>query len=149
MSKMKAIASVFLGSALFLASCGSRNALESRLEPSPVLSPRVQSETRTRIDFARHVKPILETRCVWCHDGSDKSVVYNLSSRRKAFRDQRIVSRKPDQSRLYLMAEGQHPLVAESTLAVKMAPSDLLVLRRWIDSGAVWPEGEVGELKGQ
>lgn len=147
--QMKAIVSVFLGGSLLLASCGKWGESETRLEGKPVLSTRLQVETKTQIDFARHVKPILEQRCVWCHDGSDKSMPYALTNRAEAFKGKRIVPGSPDRSLFYLAASGEHPGLKMPAVGVKIAPGDLAVLKRWIVSGAVWPEGAAGELKGK
>ncbi|GHC43380.1 c-type cytochrome domain-containing protein [Roseibacillus persicicus] len=146
---MKAITSVFLASALLLASCGKDGDSETQLDGKPVLSARVQAETRSRIEFARHVKPILEERCVWCHDGSDKKMPYKLTNREEAFKNKRIVPGKPNQSLFYLAASGQHPTLKMPAVGIKIAPSDLEVLERWISAGAVWPEGAAGQLKGR
>lgn len=145
---MKAIVSVFLGVILLLASCGGIDS-EARLAGTPVLSPEIQGETRTRIDFARHVKPILEQRCVWCHSGKDKDLAYSLANRDAAFQNQRVVPGKASKSLLYLAASGQHPALKTPNASVTVAPSDQIVLRRWIESGAVWPAGPTGELKGR
>lgn len=149
MRKMKAISSAFLASCLLFTSCGKSGESETRLDGKPVLSPLVQAETKSRIDFARHVKPILEERCAWCHDGSDKKMPYILTNREEAFKNKRIIPGKPDQSLLFIAASGQHPTLKMPAVGVKIAPSDLKVLERWIASGAVWPQGKAGQLKGR
>ena len=146
---MKASSTVFLASSLLLASCGIWGNSDSRISSKAVLSPSLQAETKSQIDFARHVKPILEARCVWCHDGTDKKIPYSLASREGAFKNKRIVPGKPNQSLFYAAAAGEHPPLKESSVGIKVAPSDLKVLERWIDSGAVWPEGAAGKLKGR
>lgn len=146
---MKAISSAFLASFLLLTSCGKWGDSETRLDSKPVLSALVQAETENRIDFSRHVKPILEKRCVWCHDGSDQDISYLLTNAEAAFENKRIVPRKPNQSLFYVAAEGKHPTLEMPAVGVKVAPSDLKVLERWIVSGAIWPKGEAGQLKGR
>jgi hypothetical protein len=146
---MKAIVSVFFGGGLLLAllaSCGGIDPA-TRLDGTPVLGPRVQAETRTHIDFVRHVRPIIAQRCVWCHDGKEENIAYNLTNRDDAFAKQRIVPRQPSKSLFYLAASGQHPSLETPGLEVQIAPSDLAVLRRWIESGAVWPAGPAGEVR--
>ncbi|MGJ8725231.1 MAG: c-type cytochrome domain-containing protein [Roseibacillus sp.] len=146
---MKAISSVFLASSLLLVSCSKWSESETRIDDKPVLSALVQAETKSRIDFARHVKPILEERCVWCHDGKDKKMPYALTNREEAFKNKRIVPGKPDESLFFIAAAGKHPTLKMPSVGMKVAPSDLKVLERWIVSGAVWPQGEVGQLKGR
>lgn len=146
---MKASSLLTLVPSLLLSSCGKWEESETRIDDKPVLSALVQAETQTRIDFARHVKPILEERCVWCHDGSDKSMPYLLTNKEEAFKNKRIVPGKPEQSLLYVAASGQHPTLKMPSVGAKVASSDLKVLERWIVSGAVWPSGEAGQLKGR
>lgn len=148
MTKMRAISNVFFAS-LLLTSCGKWGESETRIDDGPVLNGLVQAETKSQIDFARHVKPILEKRCVWCHDGSDRTMPYALTNRKEAFKNQRIVPGKPEQSLFYIAASGQHPTLQMPAVGAKVAASDLKVLERWIISGAVWPEGEAGQLKGR
>ena len=148
MDEMQAISSAFLASSLlFLASCGKSRNSETRIADKPVLSSLVQAETKSQIDFARHVKPILKKRCAWCHDGSDESIPYALTNREEAFKNKRIVPGKPEQSLLFIAAGGEHPPLKKTTVGIKIAPSDLKVIERWIVSGAVWPAGEAGQLK--
>jgi hypothetical protein len=151
MTQMKAFVSVFFGGSLLfglLASCGGIDP-ETRLDGTPVLSPRTQAETRTHIDFVQHVKPIIEQRCVWCHNGKDKEINYSLLNRSGAFAKQRIVPGKPSKSLFYLAAGGDHPGLEMPAVGMKIAPSDHAVLRRWIESGAVWPDGPAGQLQGR
>jgi hypothetical protein len=147
MTEMKAFSSAFFATSLLLTSCGKWGDSETRISGKPVLSPLVQAETKSQIDFARHVKPILEERCVWCHDGSDKTISYALTNKEEAFKNKRIVPGKPGKSLLFVAASGQHPALKMPSVGIKIAASDLKVLERWIVSGAVWPEGEAGQLK--
>lgn len=149
MREMKAISNVFFVSFLLLASCNLWKNPEARIDDAPVLAALVQAETKSRIDFSRHVKPILEKRCVWCHDGSEKNTPYLLTNREEAFQNKRIVPNKPQQSLLFAAAGGEHPSLPNSSKKVQIAPGDLKVLERWIISGAVWPEGTAGQLKGR
>ena len=144
---MKVISNVFFISALFLTSCGMWGGSEPGMDDSPVLSSSVQAETGSRIDFSRHVKPILEARCVACHDGKDKKVAYALTSRKEAFKNKNIVPGKPKKSLLYVAAAGEHPAINEDGDKIKIAASDVKVIERWILSGAVWPEGASGHLE--
>ena len=133
--------------AFLLASCGGKNDSPSGINQKPVLSARRQAETETRIDFARHVKPILEERCLSCHDGSNPNTLYLLTCQEEAFKNRRLVTKKPSQSLLYIAAQENHPPHPESERKIKLDSGDLIVLRRWILSGAIWPSGKAGQLK--
>ena len=95
------------------------------------------------ISFAEHVQPVLELNCVACHyDGKVKGDL-RLDSFEHAFAaDHVIVPGEPLDSDLWVLCtlpqddemfmppEGNDPL----------SPSDLFLLRRWIEEGADWPE---------
>lgn len=149
MNEMRAISSAFLFSSLLSTSCGIWGGSETRISDKPVLNYLVQAETKSSIDFARHVKPILEERCVWCHNGTDHKVAYALTNREEAFQNKRIVPTQPGQSLFYVAASGEHPPLENEAKKVSIASSDLKVLERWIVSGAIWPQGEAGQLKGR
>ena len=143
---MRAIVIAFLGINLLLSSCGNSGQPDPRLNDSPVLSARLQAETTIQIDFARHIKPILEERCVWCHNGKNEATDYALTNCAEAFKNQQIIPNKPRQSPLYQAAAGKHSKLEIPETKVKIASGDLIALKNWISSGAVWPEGPAGDL---
>ncbi len=144
---MKAILNVFFLNFLLLTACGKWNKSENRLTNKPVLSTLVQAETKSRIDFSRHVKPILEARCVTCHHRKTKTISYLLTNQKEAFENERIIPGNPTQSPLYTAASGEHPPLGNSSKKIQIAATDLKVIERWILSGAIWPAGEVGQLE--
>jgi formylglycine-generating enzyme required for sulfatase activity len=95
------------------------------------------------ISFVEHVQPILEQNCVACHyDGKVKGDL-RLDSFEHAFSaDHVIVPGKPLDSDLYILStlpqddEMFMPPVGNDPLS----PTDLFMLRRWIEEGADWPE---------
>lgn len=100
-------------------------------------------------DFEREVAPILEAKCMACHDTEHRKGGFSLATRADALGggrsgDAAIVAKDANASALILaierdgddepsMPKGKPPLPA----------SDVEVLRRWIDEGARWPEGRV------
>ena len=103
----------------------------------------VRNRLPKEISFAEHVQPVLELNCVACHyDGKVKGDL-RLDSFEHAFAaDHVIVPGEPLDSDLWVLCtlpqddemfmppEGNDPL----------SPSDLFLLRRWIEEGADWPE---------
>ena len=103
----------------------------------------VRNRLPKEISFAEHVQPVLELNCVACHyDGKVKGDL-RLDSFEHAFAaDHVIVPGEPLESDLWVLCtlpqddemfmppEGNDPL----------SPSDLFLLRRWIEEGADWPE---------
>ena len=127
-------------------SCSSKNSHRlNSLDQTPVLSSIVANETRSRIEFSRHVAPILTKRCLACHN-SERALGQISLSNAKTITSTLLVPQQPSQSPLYLAALGFHPSIKNTKKEVKLAKSDSEILKRWILSGAVWPNGEAGLL---
>ena len=95
------------------------------------------------VSFAEHVQPILELNCVSCHYEGNVKGDLRLDTFEHAFEsDYVIVPGEPLDSDLWVLCtlpmddemfmppEGNDPL----------SPTDLFMLRRWIEEGAEWPE---------
>jgi hypothetical protein len=107
------------------------------------------------IDFNSHIQPILDRRCVRCHDGTNKKGP-NLNGERyvEYSNSYRTLSR-PDH--VNIRGSNRDPYSAGSSASklvrmlqeghgkVKLAESELETIRLWIDSGAVYA-GTYGAL---
>ena len=101
------------------------------------------------VDFQRDVAPILQQRCVSCHNDRDRRGGLSIQSVEKVNQggDSGQVIESGDAASSYLwellaptdgkakMPKGEKPLAA----------SEIATIRRWIDEGAVWPAGVVLE----
>ena len=136
---------------LMVALCGLLGACESMKESQaetrpvgePVLSEAQLREARTALSFPEHVKPILEERCLHCHNKKEMPGKFSLETRAEAFADgRRIVPGNASGSTMIVaLTTGNHALTMP---AVGTAPpqEEVEVLKRWIDAGAEWPTGE-------
>ncbi len=102
--------------------------------------------------FAQEVKPILQKRCLLCHNGSSPDLL-DLSNRAAAFMPHPsgrayIVPGKPDASLLIeaVSRDGLHQR-AMPRLTVTLTDMEIGTLREWIEAGAPWPTGEAGALR--
>jgi hypothetical protein len=105
-----------------------------------------QSGPTEKIDFSRDIQPILRARCFSCHGPQLQSNGLRLDRREDAFRGgysgQVIHPGESASSRLYqLITNG---VVAEGKRIVMpptgpLPETETLLIRRWIDEGAVWP----------
>ncbi len=94
--------------------------------------------------FADDVAPLLSRHCLRCHQDSESKGGLSLESREAAFRGGAsgavIVPRKSAESLLIDMvavgADGKAEMPRE---APALSPSDVDLLKRWIDAGADWP----------
>lgn len=98
------------------------------------------------IDFVRDVRPIFEEHCYECHGPDKRKGGLRLTNRRDAFQpgDLGFPVIEPSSAELSPLYE---LLVSED--AEERMPKDedplpaakVEILRRWIDQGAVWPDG--------
>lgn len=111
-----------------------------------------QRENPAETHFLTQVKPMLEQRCLRCHNGTVPPPALNLSDRLTAFqrsasgRDY-IVPGNPAQSQLIIAVQrgGRHERMMPRG-DLHLANDEISMLRDWIVDGACWPEGEAGRL---
>jgi uncharacterized membrane protein len=115
---------------------------ETRPVGEPVLSAAELAEARVAVGFPKHVKPILEERCLHCHNRKELPERFSLETRVEAFKGgKRIVPGRANESLLIIvLTTGNHAMAMP---AVGTAPpqEEIQVLKRWIDAGADWPAG--------
>ena len=104
--------------------------------------------TQPRIDFASHIRPILEQNCLTCHQPSNAEGDYDLSTQAKASRNgtdaPTIVPFQPNASVFYTLtildsSDGQ--LMPPEDNGGPLAKEETEKLRLWIAQGASWPDG--------
>lgn len=101
-----------------------------------------------KIDFAKTIQPLLETRCLECHGEKKQKGELRLDTKEAALKGgesgKTVVPGKPDESDLFrrvtlpkdhddIMPPKGEPLTKEQTEALK----------KWITEGATWPDGLV------
>ena len=95
-------------------------------------------------DFIRDLKPVLETKCLSCHNPNNIKGKLSLASPSDRL-SRMIVAGKPDESRLYEVtrpgANGDRPEMPEK--GAPLTDEERSHLREWIAAGAIWPEGVV------
>ncbi len=102
--------------------------------------------------FIHEVKPLLEARCLPCHNGNVVLGGLNLTSAATAFENRAagplIVPGHPRQSKFLsvILADESHPQAMPPT-GHGLNEIHILTLEKWIREGAVWPGGSPGQLK--
>ena len=95
--------------------------------------------------FANESRPILERRCVGCHSEANPKGKLTLANaaglRRGGEGGPAIEPGQPDESLLVEKIVGSKPAMPKN--AVPLAAGEIEAIRRWIESGARWPEGLV------
>lgn len=101
--------------------------------------------------FRDHVAPILERRCVSCHNDELKKGGLSLQSSRglSAGGDSgpAVKSARPAESPLLTAIMGDKPEMPKT--GVPLTAAEVVAIRTWIEQGAAWPEGLVLEERPQ
>jgi mono/diheme cytochrome c family protein len=96
-------------------------------------------------DFARDVQPILAASCVRCHGGGLAQGNLRLDTRDGLLKGGAsgpvVVPGNGKDSPLYQRLILDDPQKRMPWLSDPLLPAQVATLRRWIDAGAVWPEG--------
>ena len=93
-------------------------------------------------DFIRDLKPVLENKCLSCHNPNNPKGKLSLSAPSERV-SELIVAGQPEASRLYEVTlagdSGERPEMPEK--GEPLTDEERSHLRRWISSGATWPKG--------
>lgn len=99
------------------------------------------------VDFEAELKPLLESRCLGCHNPNVSKADISLSSAEEVIQEGKslVVPGRPDESDLYLAVlpdsvSGKADMPKEGD---PLSEQEIGLLRRWIEEGAHWPEGLV------
>jgi mono/diheme cytochrome c family protein len=128
-----------------------------------VVNPTLQAGDDTAIkpplgpavDFARQIAPVLEHRCIGCHqaDRAEGGLDLSTSARARAGGDggPAIIAGKPEESLLLEMIAPPYP-GARPAMPRKAAPlseDQVALFRHWIVQGASWPDGPALRAQGK
>ena len=95
--------------------------------------------------FRESVAPILERRCVGCHSEANRKGKLSLESseglRRGGEGGPSVEPGRPDESLLVEKIVGPKPPMPKN--AAPLPAAEVEAIRRWIESGARWPDGLV------
>ncbi|WP_395750718.1 DUF1553 domain-containing protein [Prosthecobacter sp.] len=97
------------------------------------------------VDFVREVRPIFEKHCYECHGSKKQKNEYRLDIRSVALTGgeehaPNIIPGKSADSPLFHFISGRDEKIAMPPKS-KLSSAEIDLLKRWIDEGAVWPEG--------
>lgn len=90
-------------------------------------------------DFEREVAPILEARCLACHDAANAKGDVRLDTPAAVF--EHLQPGQPDASLLIEQVSGPEPDMPKKEKP--LTPAQVETLRQWVQAGAPWPEGRV------
>ena len=142
-----------LAFALLLASCTAPVDSETKpLGENVLTKEQIHAAKHSAVDFTTQVKPVLEAKCVTCHNRKALPGHMSLENRAEAMKSGAlgtfIVPGHPENS---LLVSNVHS--AHSKMSVMPAVGDRLtddeyaILKKWVQEGARWPAGAAGTLK--
>jgi uncharacterized membrane protein len=139
--------------ALALASCTTPPGSETKPLGENVLDREAIHAAMTGpVDFAAHVKPVLEAKCVMCHNRQALPGHMSLASRSEALRTKAlgtyIVPGHPEKSLLVANVKTVHQSVSVMpAVGERLTADEYAILNKWVKEGAAWPAGKAGTLK--
>lgn len=99
--------------------------------------------------FRQTIAPLLERRCISCHNETDRKGGLSLSSAADLAKGGEsgtvVTAGRPTESSLWTMIRGSMPDMPKRGAALSEA--DQQAVARWIETGAKWPTGVVLEEK--
>ncbi len=136
-----------------LAACAEVPESETSPMGDNVLSRKaINAAMEGSVDFVGHVKPVLENKCVMCHNHRALPGHMSLENRREAKRTGAlgsfIVSGHPEHSLLIAKVEGGYPAISTMpVVGMRMTAEERAILIKWVKEGAPWPAGAAGTLQ--
>lgn len=110
-----------------------------------VLSEAALKKSHGRIDFATQVKPVLEAKCVICHNRKTLPF-FSLENRKLAFAvPGRIVPGHPESSLLIVNGTMNHAKTMPP-VGNRLTAGEKRIITAWVRQGADWPAGPAGDL---
>ncbi|MFV1995869.1 MAG: c-type cytochrome domain-containing protein [Verrucomicrobiales bacterium] len=104
------------------------------------------------VSFTEDIKPLLQSRCVLCHNTGTLLGHLNLETRALAFAPGPagpfIIPGSPEKSKLYTFT--LKPRQEDQSMPPtkhRLSDEEKGLLRRWIAEGAPWPEGPGGHIE--
>ncbi|MEW6304082.1 MAG: c-type cytochrome domain-containing protein [Verrucomicrobiota bacterium] len=123
-------------------------------QPSAAAAPPpVTAASKPKVDFIKHIKPILEEHCVVCHGPEKQKSHFRLDTKEFAFKGGRngkaIIPGHAAESPMYIRATLPPELdIADEAMPpehkkLPMTSVEIGALETWINAGAPWPDGVV------
>jgi len=102
---------------------------------------------KPRIDFAKHIQPILEQNCVSCHNPEKAKGDWILTTRKQAFETGEnapsILPFMAEKSAIYTstaLPADHDDLMPPAKSGGPLKKEEIAMLKAWVEQGAVWPD---------
>ena len=91
--------------------------------------------------FREHVAPILQAKCLSCHNAVDRQGDFSLHDSKSTFADRLIVRGDPNASHLLALITPENGKAEMPRDGDALSPKEISVITQWIADGARWPDG--------
>jgi uncharacterized membrane protein len=151
-ARMKALLFIATLASLILTCCSTPEEPETKpLGENSLSQAEIREAKKSRVSFERHVKPILESKCVMCHHRAAMPGRMSLENRREAMKSGAlgafIVPGHPEKSLLIQNISATHQKVSVMpAVGDRLTSDEAQILRKWVSEGAEWPLGAAGTL---
>lgn len=139
--------------AILVSSCSTPPDPETKPMGENVLSKDAIKTARSGpVDFVAHVKPVLERKCVMCHNRKALPGHMSLENRTQAMHSGAlgayIVPGHPENSLLIANVHSAHQNVSVMpAVGERLTDDEYAILTKWVKEGASWPAGAAGTLE--
>lgn len=99
-----------------------------------------KSSAQAGDSFRDRIAPILERRCLGCHNDQQQEGEFSLQTASSAMADGHIVPRHPQTSRLLDVITPTNGKAAMPKDADPLSVEEVRLIREWIEGGAEWPD---------
>ena len=105
-----------------------------------------------KVDFVKHIKPVIETHCVSCHGPEKQRMGFRVDTREAAFKGGKvygpaIVPGSPPNSSLYHRISMRpdrdihDEVMPPAKRKIPLTAAEIALIGQWITEGANWPDG--------
>jgi len=107
-----------------------------------------ESDRKTKpVDYTTQIKTLLQKHCTDCHSADDHQSGFRLDAAKLAIqggdRGAAIIPGNSEQSLLYLAILGKGDVIRMPAEGPALSREEIALIKRWIDEGAKFPQGEV------
>ena len=90
--------------------------------------------------FTQQIAPLLERRCLSCHNSVDRRGQFSLQTQHEALQSGHVVPGQPADSQLLTVITSQNGKAPEMPgSGPPLTPAEVQLLQQWIQQGAPWP----------
>lgn len=106
----------------------------------PPAPPDPSTPAAAAVDFVKDIAPLIKDACLKCHGPKKMKGKLRLDTRELAMK-KGIKPGKPDDSTFFTLLISTNPDERMPSEAEPLPAAQIELVRKWIEQGAVWPEG--------